>query len=156
MVLEDDCPSFRIVKASFSELHFFSWTDIHMRNLTVCFYRHWKHVVSYTLYVNCHHSFVLFNRFWSKLNFYQFFTFFRNYTALRSYSELVLQQLIFTQNFQVISKLNWRGILEDNSLFVFKVVADFSKINFWFRLKSVIGVDKLKSWRNNVTEECHL
>lgn len=127
-----------------------------MRNLTVCFYRHWKHVISYAFDIDGHHSFVLFNRFWRKLNFYQFFTFFRNYTTLRSYSELVLKQLVFTQNLQVISKLNWRGILEDDSLLILKVIANFSKINFWLRLKCVIRVNKFESWRNNVTEECHL
>ena len=110
MIFEDDSSSFRIVETGFSKLYFFCRADINLRNLTISFDGDRKHIISNSLDINCHDSFIFFNGFRSELYFNQFLWFLRNDSTLRIYLELILKEFVFTQNFEVICKLDWRGI----------------------------------------------
>lgn len=140
-----------VIETSLSKLNLLWRRYLHIGYLTVSLYWNTQHIITDTLNINRHHCFIFFNWFWVKLNFYKSLRLLWNGSRLRMNSELILKNLIFREDFQIVSELNWWSILKDNCLFVVKIIRYFPKVYLWLHFEWIIGIYKLKSWCNYMT-----
>ena len=91
VVFEDDCAGLRVVEAGFGEFYLLGGTDVDVGNLAVGLNGNGKHVISYSLNIDSHHSFILLDGLGCVLYLNQLLRLLRDDSTLRRDFELILE-----------------------------------------------------------------